>query len=67
MTVRLKIKSLREGKYTQRQMADFLGVTETNYRRLENNQLQSVTFEALDKLCKVFECTPDELLDYVND
>lgn len=65
--MRLKIKSLREGKYTQRQMADFLGVTETNYRRLENNQLQSVTFEALDKLCKVFECTPDELLDYVND
>jgi putative transcriptional regulator len=63
----MKIKKLREGKYTQREMADMLGVTETNYRRLENNQLQSVTFEALNKLCKIFDCTPEKLLEYIND
>ncbi len=65
--MRLIVRKLREGKYTQREMADMLGITETNYRRLENNHLQSVSFEALDKLCKHFGCTPNELLEFVND
>lgn len=58
-TVKLKIKQLRTNhpdKPSQRFMGDLLGVTESNYRRLESNLLQSVKFEHLNKLINFFEC-----------
>ncbi|MBD2214871.1 helix-turn-helix domain-containing protein [Nostoc linckia FACHB-104] len=68
MTVRINIKPLREqAALTQRYLADYLGTTETNYRRLEGNRLQSISYETLDKLCKLFKCTPTEIFDYVED
>ena len=70
MTVKLKIRELRlnhPDKPTQRFMGDLLGMTESNYRKLESNSLESVKFEHLDKLVKFFNCKIDEMVEYVND
>lgn len=70
MTVKLKIRELRLShpeKPTQRFMGDLLGMTESNYRKLESNSLESVKFEHLDKLVKFFNCKIDEMVEYVND
>ena len=70
MTVRLKIKELRlnnSERYTQRFMGDYLGITESNYRKLESNSLNSIRFDFIDKLCELFDCTPGDIFEYVKE
>lgn len=70
MAVNVKLKKLRENhpnKPSQRELGDFLGIAEANYRRLENGYAKSITFEAVDKLCKFFQCTPNDILEFTND
>lgn len=64
MTVKLKIRELREQhpqKPTQRSMGDLLGITETNYRKLEIGYTKTISLEAMDKLCDFFKCDPGDL------
>lgn len=66
----LKIKSLRLNhpeKPSQRFMGDYLGITESNYRKLETNQFISVKRTHLSKLVKFFNCSINELIGYIND
>lgn len=70
MTVRLNIKAIRLNhptKPTQRFMGDLLGMTESNYRKLESNTLESVKLDHLDKLVKYFGCKLDEMMEYIDD
>jgi putative transcriptional regulator len=68
MTVRLRLKELRASKeVTQREMAVLLETTETNYRRIEAQRIGSISYENIDKLCKFFNCTPNDLLEFIND
>lgn len=68
MTVKLRLKEMRIKKeITQREMALFLATTETNYRRIENQQINSMSYDNIDKLCKFFDCTPNDLLEFTND
>ena len=70
MTVRLRIKELRENhpeKPSQRTLGDVLGIAEANYRNLENGKSKTVSLEALDRLCKFFDCTHVELFEYIKD
>ncbi|NJL78624.1 MAG: helix-turn-helix domain-containing protein [Richelia sp. SM2_1_7] len=70
MAVSLKLKELREkhpDNPSQRFLGDILGIAEANYRRLENGHAKSISFDAIDKLCKFFGCTPNDILEYAND
>ncbi len=70
MTVKLKIKEVRLShpeKPSQRYMGDMLGMTESNYRKLESNILESVKLDYLDKLIKFFNCKLEDILEYTND
>lgn len=68
MTVRLKIKELREKRgLSQRQIADELGITEGNYRRLENNKVKNISFETIDFLCSFFSCSTDGIFEIIKE
>ena len=68
MTVKIKLKDLREAKgVTQREMAELLSTTETNYRRIEYQRIESMSYKNLDILCKFFNCTPNDILEFTND
>ena len=71
MKVRLRVKELRRehpDKPTQRFMAELLNMTETNYRRLEGNQLDSVKLTHLSVLAEFFGCKdPNSILEFIND
>jgi putative transcriptional regulator len=68
MTVKLRLKELRVLKeVTQREMAVLLQTTETNYRRIEGQRIGSISYENIDKICKFFNCTPNDLLEFTND
>jgi DNA-binding Xre family transcriptional regulator len=66
MTAKVKIRELRLGNnLTQRQVADLLGVTESNYRKLESNRVKSISLVTIYILCKAFSCTPNDLFELV--
>lgn len=66
MSAKIKIKDLRlSKKLTQRQVADLLGVTESNYRKLESNKVKSISLITIYTLCTVFSCTPNDLFEIV--
>lgn len=71
MKVKLRIKELREkhpDKPTQRYMGDLLGMTESNYRRLESNKLDSVKLSHLTVLAEFFNCPdPNSIMEFAND
>ena len=66
--VELKIKGMRlnhPAKPSQRELGDYLGIAENNYRNLENNKSKTISFEAITKLCEFFKCEPGELFKVV--
>jgi putative transcriptional regulator len=70
MTIKMKLRNLRENhpdKPSQRVLGDVLGIAEANYRRLENGYAKSISFDALNRLCNFFNCTPNDLLEFEND
>jgi DNA-binding Xre family transcriptional regulator len=71
MTVKLKIRELRIAhpeKPSQRFMGDLLGMTESNYRKLETNKLEGVKLHHLDILIKFFNCDDaNKIIEIIQD
>lgn len=68
--VRIKLKELRDNhpeSPTQRFIGDLLGMTESNYRKMEQNKFDSWKVDYLDKLMKFYKCTWDDILEFIND
>lgn len=56
----------RRAGLTQRQLADEVGVTESTISNWEQGRNSLVWLERVAKLCKALNCTPDQLIDYIN-
>jgi DNA-binding Xre family transcriptional regulator len=57
--MKLKIRELRLShpeRPSQRTMGDILGMTESNYRKLESNKLNGVKLSHLDTLANFYQC-----------
>ena len=66
--MKMNIKEKRIAKnLTQRQLGDLLGIAEGNYRKLENNHAKSISFTHIQALCKLFECTPNDIFQLDDD
>jgi transcriptional regulator with XRE-family HTH domain len=63
-----RIAKLREDMgLTQRELAQLLEVTENTVANWENNRTGLEWIERVIKLCRLFECSPEDLLEYVPD
>ena len=57
-----QLKALRKNfKYTQKNVADYLGLDRTTYVKYENGQSEP-NFETLLKICELFQVSTDYLL-----
>lgn len=68
--MKIHLKELREihpNKPSQREVGDYLGIAEGNYRRLENGFTKSISFELMEKLCKFFKCNANDLFEFYDD
>ena len=60
------VATLRQKRnLTQRQLADLVEVTESTIRNWERNRNAIKWFERIAKLCKALDCTPEDLINYV--
>lgn len=61
-----RISSLREEmKLTQRELAELMEVTENTIANWEKGRSSIEWIDRVIRLCKIFECSPEELVEYV--
>ncbi|MCR5616755.1 MAG: helix-turn-helix transcriptional regulator [Clostridiales bacterium] len=48
-------------------LASRIGITPANLSILKNQKAKAVRFSTLNDICKVLECQPGDILEYVED
>lgn len=56
---------LAKRKMSVTELAEKMGFTMANISLLKNGKIKALKISTLDKLCKVLECQPGELLECV--
>lgn len=66
IVVRLDVMlALRKAR--SRDLAQFVGITESNLSLLKSGRVRGVRFEALSRICEFLQCQPGDLLAYEPD
>ena len=66
--LRLRVLDLLEKKgKTKYWLYMQLGMSYQNFNNMITNKTQSIKYERLETLCHIFECTPNDLFEYVED
>ncbi len=58
---------LARRKLRARDVADQIGISETQLSLLRTGKVRGMRFGTLSKLCLVLECSPGDLLEYERD
>ena len=51
-------------KARSRELAQHVGITETNLSLLKSGRVKGIRFETLEKICDYLQCQPGDLLVY---
>lgn len=54
-------------RYSLNELAEAIGITPTNLSILKTDKAKAIRFSTLEGLCRVLECQPGDLLDYIAD
>ena len=66
IVVRIDVE-LAKRKMSVGEFADRVGLTPANVAVLKNGRAKAVRFSTLDAMCRVLECQPGDLLEWVDD
>ena len=64
--VRIDVQ-LAKRKLSVGDFAELIGLTPANVAVLKNGRAKAVRFSTLEAMCRVLECQPGDLLEYVED
>ena len=56
------LKEARKGKYTQKQVAERLGVTRQTYAKWERGEVDDIRLSTLDELSKLLRLSPLDII-----
>lgn len=48
-------------------MSEKIGITPANLSILKNNKAKAIRFSTLEEICKVLDCQPGDILEYVKE
>ncbi|WP_297632585.1 helix-turn-helix transcriptional regulator [uncultured Clostridium sp.] len=54
-------------KISSNELSEKVGITKANLSILKNNKAKAIRFSTLESICKVLNCQPAEILEYVED
>lgn len=54
-------------KMSLKDLAEKIDITNANLSILKNNRAKAVRFTTLNEICKVLECQPGDILEYIED
>lgn len=55
---------LADRKIRSKDLAERIGLSETNLSRIKTGRVVAVRFSTLDALCRELNCKPGDILDY---
>ncbi len=55
---------LSERKMTSKELAQRIDITPANLSILKTGKARGIRFETLDKICRVLNCQPGDILEY---
>jgi putative transcriptional regulator len=56
---------LARRKMRSKELAELIGISETNLSLLKSGKVKGVRFDTLSKICTVLQCQPGDLLTHV--
>ncbi|MGN1412413.1 MAG: helix-turn-helix domain-containing protein [Oscillospiraceae bacterium] len=54
-------------KISSNELAEKIGITPANLSILKTGKAKAIRFSTLEKICKVLQCQPADILEYVDD
>ncbi|PKA44148.1 helix-turn-helix transcriptional regulator [Rhizobium sullae] len=66
IVVRLDVM-LAQRKVRSKDLAEAVGITESNISLLRSGRVRAMRFSTLDAICKHLSCQPGDILEYVPD
>ncbi|HAG43846.1 MAG TPA: transcriptional regulator [Clostridium sp.] len=54
-------------KISSQDLAAKIGITQANLSILKTNKAKAIRFSTLEAICKVLNCQPGDILEYVED
>ena len=58
---------LAKRKMRSNELADSIGITTANLSILKTGKARAIRFSTLEMICKVLECQPGDIMEYVSD
>ncbi len=58
---------LAKRKIRGKELATEIGITEQNLSLLRTGKVKGVRFSTLEKICRILECQPGDILEFVSD
>lgn len=58
---------LAKRKISSNQLAEQVGITPANLSILKTGKAKAIRFSTLNRLCKILNCQPADLLEYIDD
>jgi putative transcriptional regulator len=58
---------LAKRKMTLTELSERVNITIANLSVLKSSKARAIRFTTLDEICKVLECQPGDILEYMND
>ena len=54
-------------KMSSNELAEKIGITAANLSVLKTGKAKAIRFTTLDSLCKVLECSPGDILEFIDE
>jgi putative transcriptional regulator len=54
-------------KISLKELAEKIDITNSNLSILKNNKARAIRFSTLNEICKVLDCQPGDILEYIDD
>ncbi|WP_166919903.1 helix-turn-helix domain-containing protein [Flavobacterium poyangense] len=58
---------LAKRKMQSKELAEKLGITPANLSILKTGKAKGIRFDTLESICKILECQPGDILEYVSE
>jgi len=58
---------LAKRKMSLTELSDRIGLTIANMSILKSGKAKAIRFSTLEEICKVLDCQPGDILEYMND
>ena len=53
-------------KMSSGELAERIGITPANLSILKNNKAKAIRFSTLEEICKVLQCQPGDIIEYID-